>query len=56
MWADHDICRHQGAGGTPRATMTEQTTAPDILVQDDGAIRTIRMNRPAKKNALTQPM
>jgi len=28
----------------------------DILVQDDGAIRTIRMNRPAKKNALTQPM
>ena len=36
--------------------MNDQTTAPDILVQDDGGIRTIRMNRPAKKNALTQPM
>jgi enoyl-CoA hydratase/carnithine racemase len=29
---------------------------PDILVTDDGAIRTIRMNRPDKKNALTLPM
>ena len=36
--------------------MNDQTAAPEILVQDDGAIRTIRMNRPAKKNALTQPM
>ncbi|MFZ0607296.1 MAG: crotonase/enoyl-CoA hydratase family protein [Xanthobacteraceae bacterium] len=27
-----------------------------IEVRDDGAIRTIRMNRPEKKNALTQPM
>jgi enoyl-CoA hydratase/carnithine racemase len=36
--------------------MTDQAAAPNILVQDDGAIRTIRMNRPAKKNALTQPM
>jgi enoyl-CoA hydratase/carnithine racemase len=27
-----------------------------IIVQDDGAVRTIRMNRPEKKNALTQPM
>jgi len=30
---------------------------PDhILVKDDGAVRIIRMNRPDKKNALTQPM
>ncbi|HEX3504104.1 MAG TPA: crotonase/enoyl-CoA hydratase family protein [Xanthobacteraceae bacterium] len=27
-----------------------------IIVQDEGAVRTIRMNRPEKKNALTQPM
>lgn len=27
-----------------------------ILVNDDGAVRIIRMNRPEKKNALTQPM
>jgi enoyl-CoA hydratase/carnithine racemase len=31
--------------------MTEQ-----VLVSDDGAVRIIRMNRPEKKNALTQPM
>ncbi len=31
--------------------MTEQ-----VLVSDDGAVRVIRMNRPEKKNALTQPM
>jgi enoyl-CoA hydratase/carnithine racemase len=29
---------------------------PDILVSDDGPIRTIRMNRPGKKNALTLAM
>jgi enoyl-CoA hydratase/carnithine racemase len=29
---------------------------PDILVSDDGAIRTVRMNRPDKKNALTLAM
>jgi enoyl-CoA hydratase/carnithine racemase len=28
----------------------------DVLVTDDGAIRTIRMNRPEKKNALTRAM
>lgn len=28
----------------------------DILVTDDGPLRTIRMNRPDKKNALTLPM
>jgi len=28
----------------------------DILVTDDGPLRTIRMNRPEKKNALTLPM
>jgi enoyl-CoA hydratase/carnithine racemase len=27
-----------------------------IVVQDEGAVRVIRMNRPEKKNALTQPM
>jgi len=29
---------------------------PDILVTDDGPVRTIRMNRPEKKNALTLAM
>ena len=29
---------------------------PDIIVSDDGAIRTVRMNRPEKKNALTLAM
>jgi enoyl-CoA hydratase/carnithine racemase len=29
---------------------------PDILVSDDGPVRTIRMNRPEKKNALTLAM
>jgi enoyl-CoA hydratase/carnithine racemase len=30
---------------------------PDsVIVSDDGAVRIIRMNRPEKKNALTQPM
>lgn len=29
---------------------------PDILISDDGPIRTIRMNRPDKKNALTLAM
>ena len=27
-----------------------------VIVSDDGAVRVIRMNRPEKKNALTQPM
>jgi enoyl-CoA hydratase/carnithine racemase len=27
-----------------------------VIVQDEGAVRIIRMNRPEKKNALTQPM
>ena len=27
-----------------------------VIVTDDGAVRIIRMNRPDKKNALTQPM
>ena len=27
-----------------------------VLVADDGGVRTIRLNRPEKKNALTQPM
>ncbi len=29
---------------------------PDVLITDDGPVRTIRMNRPDKKNALTLPM
>ena len=31
-------------------------TTPEVIIADDGAIRTIRMNRPEKKNALTAPM
>ena len=27
-----------------------------VIVTDDGAVRIIRINRPEKKNALTQPM
>src|ERR1700680_5239715 len=27
-----------------------------VIVTDDGAVRIVRMNRPEKKNALTQPM
>ena len=27
-----------------------------VLISDDGGVRIIRMNRPEKKNALTQPM
>jgi enoyl-CoA hydratase/carnithine racemase len=27
-----------------------------VLITDDGAVRIVRMNRPEKKNALTQPM
>jgi enoyl-CoA hydratase/carnithine racemase len=36
--------------------MTDSIIVQEITVQDAGAIRTIRMNRPEKKNALTQPM
>ena len=38
--------------------MAVHTEAPmsDILVTDDGPVRTIRMNRPEKKNALTLAM
>ncbi len=36
--------------------MTGSAMMGDIIVQDEGAVRTIRMNRPEKKNALTQPM
>ena len=28
----------------------------DLVVSDEGPIRTLRMNRPGKKNALTLPM
>jgi enoyl-CoA hydratase/carnithine racemase len=36
--------------------MTIEGFMPDILITDDGAIRTIRMIRPDKKNALTLAM
>ncbi len=36
--------------------MTGSANMGDIIVQDEDAVRTIRMNRPEKKNALTQPM
>jgi enoyl-CoA hydratase/carnithine racemase len=36
--------------------MTDSSLGQDILIEDDGAVRIIRMNRPEKKNALTQPM
>lgn len=35
---------------------TEKVPMPDILIADDGPVRTIRMNRPGKKNALTLVM
>jgi enoyl-CoA hydratase/carnithine racemase len=31
-------------------------STPEVIVADDGPIRTVRMNRPEKKNALTSPM
>ncbi len=31
-------------------------STPDVIVTDQGPVRTIRMNRPDKKNALTAPM
>jgi enoyl-CoA hydratase/carnithine racemase len=34
----------------------ERNFMPDILITDNGPVRTIRMNRPEKKNALTLPM
>ena len=36
--------------------MTDSIIVPEIAVQDVDAVRIIRMNRPEKKNALTQPM
>ena len=36
--------------------MTDSAIVQDIIIEDEGAVRTIRMNRPEKKNALTQPM
>lgn len=38
------------------AAPARENPMPDILVTDDGAIRTLRMNRPEKKNALTLAM
>lgn len=31
-------------------------STPEVIVADEGPVRTIRMNRPDKKNALTAPM
>ena len=36
--------------------MTDSIIVQEVLVQDSDAVRIIRMNRPEKKNALTQPM
>jgi enoyl-CoA hydratase/carnithine racemase len=41
--------------GRPCALRTT-AMSDSIVVTDDGAVRVIRMNRPEKKNALTQPM
>ena len=40
---------------TTTDTMSDSMT-DQIILQDEGAVRIIRMNRPEKKNALTQPM
>jgi enoyl-CoA hydratase/carnithine racemase len=42
--------------GRPPLRIEGDTMSDSIVVTDDGAVRTIRMNRPEKKNALTQPM
>jgi enoyl-CoA hydratase/carnithine racemase len=45
------------ASGEPGGLRIEGDPMSDsIVVTDDGAVRVIRMNRPEKKNALTQPM
>src|SRR3984957_4055359 len=42
--------------GRPALRIEGDTMSDSIIVTDDGAVRVIRMNRPEKKNALTQPM
>src|SRR5580693_8862475 len=42
--------------GRPALRIEGDTMSESIIVTDDGAVRVIRMNRPEKKNALTQPM
>src|SRR6202790_4781148 len=43
-------------GRRPVLRIEGDTMSDSIVVTDDGAVRVIRMNRPEKKNALTQPM
>ena len=43
-------------GDRPALCIEGDTMSDSIVVTDDGAVRVIRMNRPEKKNALTQPM
>jgi enoyl-CoA hydratase/carnithine racemase len=40
----------------PNAHIRGDIMSDLVEIEDDGAVRTIRMNRPDKKNALTQPM
>jgi enoyl-CoA hydratase/carnithine racemase len=46
----------RAAQGSRAARPAGSTMSEQVLVADDGAVRVIRMNRPEKKNALTQPM
>jgi enoyl-CoA hydratase/carnithine racemase len=43
-------------GGQTALRIEDDPMSDSIVVTDDGAVRVIRMNRPEKKNALTQPM
>jgi enoyl-CoA hydratase/carnithine racemase len=49
------IIRNNGATAAGRRLL-RGTMSDSVVVTDDGAVRLIRMNRPEKKNALTQPM
>src|ERR1700733_14115249 len=50
------IMSHKLPGVSVGPGMQRGSMADPVLVNDDGAVRVIRFNRPEKRNALTQPM